>query len=270
MKKFSKFAMFLSIAAMAAMFTGCGQVNSHEVGLKLRWGKIDSEPLGPGLHFWNPISTELKVYDAREKKESWKEATFTKDMQLADIVLTVTYAMDKSRVPEIHTQYGEAYAALIIRPVVIEAVKNTIGRWEADGLINGRERATEEINKSVKEKLEGTPVKFDKLVLENIDFSDAFEKAIEEKQIATQEAIKARNRTVQIEEESKQDVIRAEAKAKATLALAKAEAEALEIRGKALKENQDLIRLQAIEKWDGKAPQTLILGDGVQSLINMK
>jgi regulator of protease activity HflC (stomatin/prohibitin superfamily) len=174
------------------------------------------------------------------------------------------------RIKEIHTSYGKDWADKLVHPTIVAVVKEVIGQWEADKLVNGREQVTAEINKMIGDKLSGKPVRFSQLVIENIDFSDAFEKAIEAKQIATQEAIKAKNKTVQIEEESRQDVIRAEARAKATLAIAKAEAEAMEVRGKALRENHDLIMLQFVEKWDGTAPNTLILGEGANPLINTK
>lgn len=83
----------------------------------------------------------------------------------------------------------------------------------------------------------------------NIDYSDVFEKAIEEKVVAAQDAIKAKNKTVQIEEEARQTLVKAEAEAKA-----------ISIRAKALSENKDVVYLNMIEKWDGNAPQTLVIG----------
>lgn len=250
---------------------GCNKVDTHEVGLKIRWGKIDSDSLSPGLYFVNPVGSKVVKYDAREIKNEIKAETYTKDMQPADLQLVIVYAIDPSKIKEIHASYGRDWANKIIAPAVVGATKDVLGQWEADQIVNGREKAAKEINDLVMKMLEGKPVHFRQLIIANIDFSDAFEKAIEAKQIATQEAIKARNRTVQIEEEAKQDVIRAEAKAKATVALAEADAKAMEVRGKALKENQDLIQLQFIEKWNGTAPQTLILGDSAaKPLVNLK
>ena len=264
-------ALFAAIV-VAAGTVGCAKVDTNEIGFKTRWGKIDSGLLEPGLYFINPIGVSMVTYDARVVKSELKSPTYTKDMQLADMRLTITYAVDRNRVTEIHSDYGrKEWAKTIVYPVVVSATKDIIGQWEADKLINGRQQAEAEINRMVKERLADKPVSFNELVIEDVGFSDAFESAIEAKQIATQEAIKAKNKTLQIEEESRQEVIRAEAKAKATIALAKAEAEALEIRGKALKENQDLIRLQFIEKWNGVAPNTLILGgDSAKPLMNVQ
>ena len=223
MKKYNKLFTVFALAIIASMFTGCvGKVDSNEVGFKTQWGKVDPDLLKPGLYFVNPIGGSLITYDTRVAKSEIKAPTFTKDMQTADLQLVVTYAPDKARVVELHTEYGrKEWAQKIVMPVVTGVAKDVIGQWEADTLVNGREQATAEINRVVRERLQDKPVHFHELIIANIDFSDAFESAIEAKQIATQEAIKAKNRTVQIEEESRQDVIRAEAKAKA-----KAEAEA--------------------------------------------
>ena len=258
------------IGAIIFGIAGCNKVDSHQVGLKIRWGRIDSDPLTPGLYFVNPIGSKVAKYDARDIRSEMTAETYTKDMQPADLQLMIVYALDKTRIKEIHTSYGQDWANKIIAPAVLGATKDVLGLWEADKIVNGREQAAKEINDLVLKMLEGKPVLFKQLIIANIDFSDAFEKAIEAKQIATQEAIKARNRTVQIEEESRQEVIKAEARAKATLALAEADAKAMEVRGKALKENQDLIQLQFIEKWDGTAPQTLILGESAKPLLNLK
>lgn len=258
----------LIIAALVTGCCGCAKVDTHEVGLKIRWGKIDSEPLTPDLYFINPIGTKMVTYDARETRLEMTAPTFTKDMQEANLTLIVTYSLDKTRIKEIHSVYGRDWANKIITPIVLASVKDVIGQWEADQVVNGREKATKEINDTIVKKLEGKPVNFSQLVIANIDFSDDFEKAIEAKQIATQEAIKARNKTVQIEEEARQNVIRAKAEADAKLALATAEAKAVEIVGEALNKNPDVVKIKFVEKWDGKSPNTLILGADSGVLLN--
>ena len=97
------------------------------------------------------------------------------------------------------------------------------------------------------------------IVLSNIDYSDVFEKAIEAKQVAMQRAIESQNKTRQIEEEARQKVISA-----------KAEAESMQIRGDALKANPSLVSLEAVQKWDGKAPDTLVVGGDASTLLQAK
>ena len=210
-------------------------------------------------------------YDVREQKTEIKAPTYTKDMQQADIFIVVTYALNRSDVGIVHQTFGKTYADKVVIPKVIGAVKDVIGNIEAAELINAREKAAKSIMDTAISQINEAkvPVTITSLVLANIDYSDIFEKSIEEKVIAQQNAIRAQNETKRVEEESKQTVIRAEAQAKSKLAIAKAEAEAVQIRGKALKENPDVVMLEAIGKWDGKTPPTLFLGnDGINTVLD--
>ena len=106
--------------------------------------------------------------------------------------------------------------------------------------------------------MKGKPVRVSSIVLANVDYSDVFEKAIEDKQVAMQNAIRAKNRTQEIEEEARQKIITAEAEAKS-----------MQIRGDALKANPGLVQLEAVSKWDGKAPGTLVIGDKATPMLNL-
>ena len=241
------------------LLAGCGQVDSGYTGLRLSWGKVVSEPLGPGLWFYNPVGGSLVTYDCREQRVDIKMSAYTKDVQSADFEIMVTFSLDQSQLVSLHNEIGPKYADKILMPAVVGVTKDVVGGWEADKLINGREQATREIYNQVREVLKGKPLRLSAVVLANIDYSDVFEKAIEDKQVAMQNAIRAKNKTQEIEEEARQKVIAAEAEAKS-----------MQIRGDALKSNPGLISLEAIQKWDGKAPQTLVVGDGVKPLLNVK
>ena len=248
-------------AALAglACAAGCGQVDSGYTGIKLSWGKVVSQPLGPGLWFYNPIGGSLVTYDCREQRVDFKMNAYTKDVQSADFQIVVTFSIDQSQVVALHNGIGERYIEKILSPAVVSATKDVVGQWEADKLINGREQATKEIFQQVRASLIGKPVRVSSVVLANIDYSDVFEKAIEDKQVAMQNAIRAKNKTQQVEEEARQKVIAAEAEAKS-----------MKIRGDALKANPGLVQLEAIGKWDGKAPATLVIGADVRTLIDAK
>ena len=238
---------------------GCYTVDAGVVGVKTQWGKIVGGPVDPGLTWVNPIGGDLVKYDCREQRLDLRMDTYTKDVQTAQMSITVTYSLDRSKIAELHSEYGRAYAERIITPTVVGIVKDVIGQWEADKLINGREQATREIRQQVADKLAQTPVRLGMIVLSNIDYSDVFEKAIEAKQVAMQRAIESQNKTRQIEEEARQKVISA-----------KAEAESMQIRGDALKANPALVPLEAVQKWDGKAPATLVVGGDASALLQAK
>ena len=92
----------------------------------------------------------------------------------------------------------------------------------------------------------------------DLGFHDEFEKAVEAKVKAEQDAARVKNQTVQVEEEAKQSVIKAQAEADSTLARAKAEAASIQIRAQALSQNQRLVEWEAIQKWNGTLPQYML------------
>lgn len=90
----------------------------------------------------------------------------------------------------------------------------------------------------------------------NLDFDDAYEKAVEDKSVALQTALKAKNESVKIQEEANQKVM-----------TAKAEAEAMKIKNEALSKNPALIQYEIATKWDGKLPQYML--GGAVPLLNL-
>ncbi|MBP5534465.1 MAG: hypothetical protein J6Y03_03055 [Alphaproteobacteria bacterium] len=260
-------------------FMGFSQIDAGYRGVKLTWGKVVSDSLPEGLYFYNPISTSMVAIDTRLQRERIQLETYTKDIQQATMKLTVNYNIDPTKAHELYQRIGLAYQNTLIEPNVLSAVKDVVGKVEADKFINNREIVTQEIKVKISDILAPSNIIVQEVAIEDISFSSAFESAIEAKQIATQEAIKAQNETVRVTEEGKQQVIKAraesdsqkaasdakayaikvesEAKAEATKQIGLAEAAAIREKTKALSENSKLIELTKAEKWDGKLPENM-------------
>ena len=161
---------------------------------------------------------------------------------------------------EIHKTYtlhllfqevGMDYVSTILTPVVEGTIKDIIGKWNAQDLIANREKATGDILFKLHNQLNDNYINITDFQMTEINYSDVFERAIESKVTAEQEALKAKNKTVQVQEEARQKVIAAEAEAKS-----------MAIRAKALSQNKSLVQYEAVQKWDGKMPQYM-LGNSV-------
>ena len=240
----------VAVIMLIACITSCTTVDAGSIGVRTQFGRVTENSVEPGLHFVNPIGGSIVKYDVREQKKEIMAPTYTKDMQQADITVIVTYALNKSDVGVVHQTYGTGYADKVVLPKVIAAVKDVIGGIEATELINAREKAARAILENATTQLASAkiPVTITSLVLANIDYSDTFERSIEEKVVAQQNAIRAQNETKRVEEEARQTVVRANA-----------EAEAIRIRAQAFKENSVALLLQdAIKRWDGKLPTTFM------------
>lgn len=135
-------------------------------------------------------------------------------------------------------------------------MKDVIGKWQAQDLVSNRDKARLDIVKNLNERLDKRYFQNFTFQFINIDYSDKFEGAIEDKVIAEQKAQEAVNNTRRVTEEANQKVISA-----------KAEAEAMEIKAEALAKNKGLTEYEAVQKWDGHLPQYM-MGNSVP-MINL-
>ena len=267
------------IFAGSISFLGFSQIDAGFRGVKLTWGKVVSGSLPEGLYFYNPISTSMVAIDTRLQREKIRLETYTKDIQQATMSLTVNYNIDPTKAHVLYERIGLAYQNTLIEPNVLSSVKDVVGKVEADKFVNNREIVTQEIKEKISAILAPSNIIVQEVAIEDISFSGAFENAIEAKQIATQEAIKAQNETVRVTEEGKQRVIKAkaeadskkaaseasaytikvesEAKAEAVKQIGLAEAAAIREKSKALSENSKLVELTKAEKWNGALPQNM-------------
>ena len=272
-------------------FLGFSQIDAGFRGVKLTWGKVVSDSLPEGLYFYNPISTSMVAIDTRLQREKIQLETYTKDIQQATMKLTVNYNIDPMNAHELYQRIGLAYQNTLIEPNVLSSVKDVVGKVEADKFVNNREIVTQEIKDKISTILAPSHIIVQEVAIEDISFSGAFENAIEAKQIATQEAIKAQNETVRVTEEGKQQVIKAkaladsqkaeseakayaikvesEAKAEATKQIGLAEAAAIREKSKALAENSKLVELTKAEKWNGALPQNMY-GSAPLPILDLK
>lgn len=269
--------LFIPILGLIA---GCGQVNTGEAGFLTRWGEITSrEPLSEGLHFFEPFGTFLVKYNIQNQTISTKTDAFTKDIQSMVVNISVTYHLEKNKIIDLHARTGRNYEKTIIAPALLGSVKDEIGKLEADMIVSKREVVTQSIEQNLREMLKsyGISVSFVKIL--NIDYSDAFERAVEEKQVALQKSIKEQNETKRLREVANQSVVKAEAdarvrvlnseaEAKAILVKAEAEAKAIEMKNKALSSSTSLIEYTLAQQWNGKLPEQM-LGSTPVPFINV-
>ena len=286
-KMIMKVVPAIAILAVA----GCGQVDSGEVGFFTRWGEVVSrEPISEGLHFYEPWGTDLVTYNIKNQTFSVTTPVFTKDVQSMNISLMVTYHLARKKVIDLHKQTGRRYERILIEPSVLGAAKDALGKMEAGAIVANREKATAAIFAAIKDKLSPHGIIISLVNIANIDYSDAFERAVEEKQVALQKSIKEKNETMRLREVAEQQVVKAEAdarakvlnseaeakakvlnseaEAKAILVKAEAEAKSIDMRNKALAQSRALIEYETVKAWDGKLPVQM-LGNTPVPFLNL-
>lgn len=223
-------------------------VDAGFVGVVTQFGRVTGRVLDPGLHWLAPWQ-DCQKFDCRVQKFDTRTECFSKDLQLIDVEISVLTILDPDRADEIYQTIGRQYL-IQVTPRVIEILKQQIAAYNAEEVIEKREPIRLSILDACKERLADV-VKVEDVVLVNITFSDVYEKAIEQKQVAQQEALRA-----------KYELDRAKTEAEKAIETARGEAEAIRVRGEALKDNPGVAQLEAIKKWNGVSPQTVVIGSG--------
>lgn len=249
-----KYIKLLVLATFALHLSACGmeQVDEGYRGIETKWGKVQGEALPPGLYFYNPISTSIFEMPVKEEKVAIETQAFTKDTQTVTIQGTVTYYPDPKEIHNIYSQFGRDWDEKIIAPAILGSIKDSVGQYVADDLVGKREAVKQAAQKEITAALAERKVTVTRLDITNLDFDDAYEKAVEAKVVATQEAQMAVNETVKIKEQAKQ-----------TVETAKAQAESMRIQSQALSQNKGLVEYELAKKWNGVLPASIGLGGTV-------
>ncbi|MCP4349240.1 MAG: prohibitin family protein [Desulfobacterales bacterium] len=240
-------------------------VEPGTVGVVTHFGAVQSEIMPEGLHFITPVRTKIISINVRIQKLEAEASASSKDLQIVTTRVALNFYLSKEKANLIFQNLGMEYKTSIIDPTIQESVKSTIARFNAEEVITKRPEVKLLIFNDIKNRLEQNNIVVTDFSIVDFSFSTEFNKAIEEKQIAEQRALRARNDLERIKTEAEQVKVRAKGEASAKLEIAKAEAKAQELLRKTL--DPQIIKLRTVEKWDGVLP--MFLGETSGTFIDV-
>jgi regulator of protease activity HflC (stomatin/prohibitin superfamily) len=237
--------LFVALIIIIAMFP-IASVGAGERGVIFNTTSgVEDRILGEGLHFRIPFFQSVRTVNVRVQKDETDALAGSNDLQTVTIRTVVNWRLDASKVNVIYQEIGDEEAVLnsIVRPRVAEIVKSETAKYSAEDMLTKRSELKAGIDARLREDLIKYNIILDDITLNDIDFSDQFNQAIELKATAEQNAIAEENKLRQVEAQAKQKV-----------ELAKAEAESIRIQSEALANNEGLIDLKWVERWNGQLP----------------
>lgn len=245
-------------------------VDQGERGVHLRNGKIigTSEP---GLGFKMPLFDSVVKISTQTHTTSYDALqAYSRDQQPATLRASVTFSVPPDRVEEVYANFKsiEAMVARLVDRQVPTQIENIFGKYTAISAVQERIKFGIDVTEAIIKSIDG-PIVINSVQIENIDFSAAYEKSVEDRMRAEVE-VQTQKQNLEKERVSAQiAVTMAQAEADSQLARAKAEAESIRIKGdaeasaiksraEALAQNQNLIELTKAERWNGQLPTTML------------
>lgn len=257
----------LIIVALVTGVKGIRILDSTEIGVVKTFGKI-SHTIDGGLNFVNPVADKVDTYDMKVHVKEAAFDSYTKDAQPITAAIEYQYELLPDKVLDVAKQFG-SYEILESKLAVVveERAKIVFARYSAMPLLEERSTLSSQVYDEVAELETNFPIHFTSVVVKDVDFSDAFEAAVEAKMQAEQNALKAENEKKEAvtRAEQNREVARIEGEAK--VAESEAEAEALKVLREAYENMPDnWIAQQYLEKWNGELPQ-IVTGDSTGIML---
>ena len=229
----------VAIVIITALFS-ITQVRAGHTGVVSTFGKISSNVLQEGLHIKAPWQKVTKVDNRIVKLEIETESS-TKDLQTVSAKLATSYRIDNAMSYSIIKNVGKDYEDVLVTPAVNEVLKAVTAKYTAEECITSRSNVSKELVDEINKKLNDQGIYVNDVNIINFDFSEAYNKAIEDKQVAEQKLKKAetdkQSAVVNAQAEAEKKKIAAEAEAAATKVKADAQAEANEKLNKSISKN---------------------------------
>ena len=231
-------------------------VQPGHTGVVVTLGRVDEGVLQEGLHAKLPFVQNVVMIDNRITKLEVDTEAFSSDLQTVETRLAINYRVDTSKSYSIYKNIGSSYEGVLVEPAVNEVLKAIVAKYSAEESVTNRTLISAGLVEGLNEKLNDIGLYVTDVNIINFEFSEAFITAIEEKQVAQQELLKA-------ETEKQTAITKAEAEAESIRVRAEAEADALRITAQAEAEanatiaeslTDALIEYHKIDKWNGELP----------------
>ena len=219
-------ALVLIIFFASSFYT----VETGERAIVLRFGKMHTVA-DEGLNFKMPFTDEIRRLSIRDNNMTLKTEVSSSDIQTIVVEVALVYALDPTVLGRVYQTYGQNIENTLIRPTISEKINAVIAEYPIETFVEKRAEISSRINTTFANQVAGSGIMVKSLLIINHDFSDEFNKAIEDKKVAEQGALTA----------------------KFTLERMKLEAEAQMIKQASL--SAMVLQEMAINKWDGKMPQ---------------
>jgi len=238
------------IVAGILLFSSATVVKAGHTGVILTMGAVEDQFLTEGFHFKIPFVQSVVQMNNQTKKVTADGSAASKDLQTVTYSVEVNYKVSNESSAMLYRNVGLYYETTIIQPAIQESVKAVTANFTAEQLITQRAAVGDEIKGTLQAKILPYGLAVEVFNIVNFEFSDEFNRAVEAKQTAQQNALKAQQDLERIEIEAKQKVTQAQA-----------EADSIKLIQEMLKTSPEYIEYIKWSTWNGVLPQVMTNGN---------
>ena len=249
------------VIGLIILFASTTIVPTGHIGVVTLYQNVQDRYLDAGFHIIKPFVEDVHNVDIRTQKYANTVEGSARDLQIVNITMSINYQIKPEKVTELYAKVGKNYNDIILNPALQSSLKASMAQFTAEEMITKRAEVAATITEELNERLEEF-FNISAVNLENIDFTDEYNKAIESKTTNQQksEAEKAQLEIIKVQNEQKINTAEAEAKVR--------ELQSQSVTDKSLEQLRLEIQRDLINKWDGHYPTTM-LGDSANMLFNL-
>ncbi|CAL8074053.1 unnamed protein product [Orchesella dallaii] len=237
----------------------------HRAVIFDRFTGVKREVVGEGTHFFIPWVQRPMIFDIRARPRNVPVVTGSKDLQNVNITLRVLFRPVPDELPKIYTTLGIDYDERVLPSITNEVLKATVAQFDAGELITQRELVSQKVSEALNERAGQFGLILDDISITHLTFGKEFTQAVELKQVAQQDAERARFLVEKAEQQKKAAIISAEGDTQAAHLLAKAFGDA----GEGLVELRRIEASEDIAYQLAKARNVTYLPTGQGTLLNL-
>ncbi|TVY37993.1 Prohibitin [Lachnellula subtilissima] len=187
---------------------------------------VKEKVVNEGTHFLVPWLQKPIIYDVRTKPRNISTTTGSKDLQMVSLTLRVLHRPDVQALPKIYQNLGQDYDERVLPSIGNEVLKAIVAQFDAAELITQREAVSNRIRTDLLKRAQEFNIELEDVSITHMTFGREFTRAVEQKQIAQQDAERARFIVEKAEQERQANVIRAEGEAESADTISRAVAKA--------------------------------------------
>lgn len=191
-----------------------------------RFRGVLDETVGEGTHFLVPWLQKPFVFDIRTRPHTFSSISGTKDLQMVNLTLRVLSRPEVSRLPNIFKTLGLEYDEKVLPSIGNEVLKAVVAQFNADQLLTDRPHVSALVRESLVRRAKDFNIVLDDVAITHLSYGTEFSRAVEQKQVAQQEAERSKFVVMKSEQEKRANVIRAEGESESARLISEATAAA--------------------------------------------